>query len=68
MPVIAHVNAEVPRHAIEQAVLVVESLAADLTEHKRGQQRLKLVKFVIAQTPHRLIQRQIVKARELRPH
>ena len=68
-PVITHVNAEVPRHAVKEAVLRVEPLAADLPEHKRHQKRLKLVKFVIAQTPYRFVQRKIVtlRGRELRP-
>src|SRR4051794_20925795 len=69
MPVVAHVDAEVPRHAVEQAVLRVETLAADLPEHKRREQRLQLVKLVIAQSPDRFIQSKVVNVpgRELRP-
>jgi len=48
MPVVAHVNAEVPRDAIEQAVPGIEPLADVLSEHKGSEKRLKLVKFVIA--------------------
>ena len=40
VPVIAHVNAEVPRHAIEQVVFRVEPLAIDLPEHKGAGNRL----------------------------
>ena len=43
MPVVAHVNAEVPRHAIEQAVPGIEPLADLLPEHEGGQKGLKLV-------------------------
>ena len=66
---IAHVNAEVPRHAIEQAVPGIEPLANLLPEHKGSKKDLKLVKVVIAQTAHRLVERQFAKARgrELRP-
>jgi hypothetical protein len=52
-PVVAHINPEVPRHAVKEAVLCVEPLAPDLPEHKRRQPRLKLVNFVVAQTPCR---------------
>jgi hypothetical protein len=52
MPVITHVNAEVPRHAIEQAVSGIEPLANLLPEDKGSKKGLKLVKVVIAQTTH----------------
>ncbi len=52
-PVVAHVNAKVTRHAIEQAVPCIEPLTIALTEGQGNQQRLKLLKVVIAQTPAR---------------
>jgi hypothetical protein len=59
-PVVAHVNAKITRHAIEQAVPCVEPLTIVLTEGQRNQQRLKLLKVVIAQTSHRFIQGEVV--------
>ena len=60
VPVVAHINRQVPRHAVEQAVLRVETLADHLSEDEGGKQRLKLVKFMVAQTSHRFVQGQVV--------
>ena len=57
-----HVNAEVPRDAVEQAVLRVEPVAILLPERQRRQQRVERVKLVIAERLHRVVERDIVHA------
>jgi hypothetical protein len=69
VPVIAHVHAKVPRHAVEQGIGGAEPLANGLPEFKGGQQRVQPSEDVIAQALDGLIERErIARAwRELRP-
>ena len=68
-PRLPHVRAKVSRHAVEQAVARVQPFADFLPEGERGEQRVKLLKLVIAQGLHRLIEQTRVRAprRELLP-
>ena len=45
---VTHVDAQIPRHAVEQAVLRIEPVAIGLPEGQDGQQRLQPGNIVIA--------------------
>ena len=69
-PVVLHIDAQIPRHAVEQAVARVQTVAIPLTEGQRGKKGLQPGEVVIGQTPHRLVQGEFLgeRRREAAPH
>ena len=66
---IAHIDPQIPRDAIEEIVFGGKAIAILLPEAQRRKKRVQLVKLVIGERLERFIERDFVRKvrRELRP-